>query len=207
MTSSFDFSAPHLPPLTARWIIRSGGRSKEALLAGLQTAGVQLNAAAVALFADERFTTSPVSRLIETVALSVAALGFQDGATFTAIVERATRLGLSLCPLELGPHLRLQLPEQAEGFLGAPLTQHRAPPGSLTVASAPLAEDDAIPKGFYLRRIAGVLWLRGYYSDLTHIWSPPDVLVFSRTPHPAASAVAPKRQAVPAPSAPFTTTS
>jgi len=47
------------------------------------------------------------------------------------------------------------------------------------VASAPLAQDDETPKGFYLRRIEGVLWLRGYRSWPGHIWSPQDMFVFS----------------------------
>jgi hypothetical protein len=84
-----------------------------------------------------------------------------------------------LCPLELGPHLRLQFTDQPEGSLGQPVSQNCAPPGSLTVASAPLAQDDETPKGFYLRRIEGVLWLRGYRSWPGHIWSPQDMFVFS----------------------------
>jgi len=113
------------------------------------------------------------------LSLSVAELGFPDGATFAKIVERATRNGLLLCPLELGPHLRLQFTDQPEGSLGQPVSQNCAPPGSLTVASAPLAQDDETPKGFYLRRIEGVLWLRGYRSWPGHIWSPQDMFVFS----------------------------
>jgi hypothetical protein len=45
--------------------------------------------------------------------------------------------------------------------------------------SAALVEDDEFPKGFYLRRIDGVLWLRGYRSGPAHVWSPDDRLVFA----------------------------
>jgi hypothetical protein len=48
--------------------------------------------------------------------------------------------------------------------------------------SAPLAADDDIPKGFCLRRIDGVLWLRGYRSGPEHIWSPDDRLIFIDAP-------------------------
>jgi len=166
-------------------MIRVGGASKSELLFQLQLAGVRLNEAAQALFADERFTTVAVSSLIEIAELSVASLGFRKGATFAQIVEQAAAIRLSLCPLELGPHFRLQYPDQPEGFLGQPPSQHRAPPGSVTVASEPLADDEETPKGFYLRRIDGALWLRGYRSWSEHIWSPEDVFVFSR-PHNAA---------------------
>jgi|KBSMisStaDraftv2_1062788.scaffolds.fasta_scaffold13140_10 hypothetical protein len=161
-------------------VVRIGGVPRAELLSRLQGAGVLLNDAARALFADARFTTSAVSALVETVQVSVAALGFPSGATFAKVVERAVTNGLLLCPLELGPHLRLQLTEQPEGSLGQPASKNCAPPGSVTVASAPLAEDDQVPKGFYLRRIEGDLWLRGYQSWPGHHWSPQDVFVFVR---------------------------
>lgn len=161
--------------------IRIGGASKADLLSHLRLAEVRLNESAEVLFADDRFTTSAVRSLIEIAELSVASLGFRDGATFDQIVQQAEAAGLSLCPLELGPHFRLQYTAQPEGSLGRPPSQHRAPPGSITVASEPLADDDGIPKGFYLRRIEGVLWLRGYRSSPDHNWSPEDFLVFART--------------------------
>lgn len=165
--------------------IRVGGFSKSALLRQLESAEVRLNEVARLLFADERFITSQVSSLIEVVELSVASLGLPSGATFAQIVQRATGRGLALCPLEVGPHFRLQYTDQPEGFLGRPPSQHCAPPGSITVASTPLADDDDTPKGFYLRRIQGVLWLRGYRSGLEHVWSPNDVFAFLRGPDAA----------------------
>jgi hypothetical protein len=181
----FKMSVTHLtstypdgPSVTRR--LRVGGTGKSELLSQLESAGVRLNEAARTLFADGRCTTSPDSSLIDIVELSVARLAFNSGATFTQIVEHATGLGLSLCPLELGPHFRLQYTDQPEGSLGQPPSQHRAPPGSITVASALLANDDDTPKGFYLRRIDGVLWLRGYRSRPRHFWSPDDVFAFSQ---------------------------
>jgi hypothetical protein len=162
------------------WMVRIGGVTRAELLSRLQRAGVLLNEAAETLFADDRFTTSLLSTSVEVVSFSVAELGFPDGASFGDIVERANNIGLLLCPLEVGPHLRLQFIYQPEGFIGQPVSQNCAPPGSLTVASAPLAQDDDSPKGFYLRRIEGALWLRGYRSWAGHIWSPRDRLAFVR---------------------------
>lgn len=168
----------HTVPAVA---VRVGGLSKAELLSDLSQAGVRLNAAAEALFADARFTTSPESQLVQTAQVSVGSLGFPVGATFETLVERAAKNGLALCPLELGPHFRLQFRDQPEGFFGESATRHCAPPGSLTVASAPLAEnEDEIPKGFYLRRIDGVLWLRGFYASPNHVYRPHDVFVFAR---------------------------
>jgi hypothetical protein len=139
-----------------------------------------MNQAAEALFEDRRFTTLIESQTIEITSISVAELGFEKGATYDQLMARSQESGLGECPIELGPHLRLQFLDQPEGAVGVPATEHRAPPGSLTIVSAPLDHRDDTPKGFYLRRINGVLWLRGYRSEPGHIWNPEDVLVFSR---------------------------
>ena len=93
---------------------------------------------------------------------------------------RDAGVGLGLCPLELAPRLRLLLLDQAEGAAGQPLTRNCAPHGAITVASAPLDDDEDVPRGFYLRRIEGTLWLRGYRSWDGHLWSPGDILAFSK---------------------------
>lgn len=172
-------------PAQRPWLtrkIRIGGASKSTVMSQLQLAGVQLNDAARALFVDDRFTTSTVSSLVEIAELSVGSFGHRNGTTYEQIVEDAAVVGLSLCPLELGPHFRLQYTDQPEGFIGQPASRHRAPPGSVTVASAPVAEDEDTPKGFYLRRIEGALWLRGYRSWPGHVYSPEDRFVFLLSP-------------------------
>ena len=155
-----------------------GAVTKEQLLFQLQEAHVQLNDAAMELFGSELFTTSSAGRCLTTVELAVTNLGFSDGATMPEIQRAAISQGLCLPPLELGPNLRLQYLDQPEGHLGHEITKHRAPFGSLTIASAPISDDHAFPKGFYLRRIEEKLCLRGYRSDLEHIYHPDDRLVF-----------------------------
>ena len=127
-----------------------GGLSKGELLSRLDAADVRLNEAAQALFADARFVTSGVSSAVAAIQVSVGALGFPVGATFSDLVGRARSQGLRLCPLELGPHLRLQFTDQAEGAAGNDVTRGCASPGSLTVASKPVSNDDETPKGFYM---------------------------------------------------------
>ena len=172
-------NVPPLCPSIAR-AVRVGGVTKRELLSAFQAHGIELNATGRILFAHDEFKTSETSSVFETVEISVLDLGYEQGATVAQVHERSAQLGLSLCPLELAPHLRLQYLDQPEGDWGHPPSQHRAPPGSITVASAPLGEDDNLPKGFYLRRIKGVLWLRGYRSRAEHIWSAEDRFVFCR---------------------------
>jgi hypothetical protein len=162
--------------------VRIGGVGRLALLAEIQRNGIELNQTGLELFANDGFTTAEACSILETVEITVACLGFARGATIADICERAAQLALCPCPLELGPHLRLQYRDQPEGRIGHPPSRHRAPPGSLTIASAPIADDDDIPKGFYLRRIDGVLWLRGYRSGPDHVWSQEDHFVFAVSP-------------------------
>lgn len=162
-------------------MIRIGGLSKSELLEELRKNKIQLNESAQILFAHDKFTTMETSTIVETVELSITELGYVEGATSAQINERAATFGLSPCPLELGPHLRLEFLDQPEGYWGNPPSRHRAPPGSITVSSVPLTHDDEFPKGFYLRRIKGELALRGYHAGAEHIWSPEDRLVFCRT--------------------------
>ena len=162
--------------------VRIGAATRGELLARLQATRIGLNPAALALFDDKRFTTDTTPSAIDTVRRSVASLGWPGGATLAQLLASAAGQGLSACPLELGPHLRLQYTDQPEGAVGQPATRHRAPPGSITVVSWPLSDDEAVPKGFYLRRIDGVLWLRGYRAPAAHVWSRDDILLFQRTP-------------------------
>jgi hypothetical protein len=152
--------------------------TKAELFAELQHHGVQMNEAGHTLFASDLFQTSAVRRMIDTVELSVLDLGFAQGATMPEIHAAAIAGGLTLCPMELGPHLRLQFPEQPEDFLGPAHCVHRAPSGSLTIAAAYLLDDDGFPRGFYLRHNGGIRWLRGYRSGLDHVYAPEDRLIF-----------------------------
>jgi len=52
---------------------------------------------------------------------------------------------------------------------------------AITIASEPLTQDDDFPKGFYVRRIKGALWLRGYRAGAAHIWEADDHLLFCQT--------------------------
>ncbi len=159
-------------------LVHVGGRNGHELLEDLKGSGVEINELGLALLSSPAFKASETRRSFVTIELTVRNLGSPQGATISAVYEMAKNLGLSLCPVELGPHLRLQYLDQPEGFWGQPESRHRAPPGSITIASGVLEEDDDFPKGFYLRRIKGALWLRGYRSDSGHIWSPEDRLIF-----------------------------
>ena len=167
---------PHCP--TVIRVVTIGGLTKPELLEQLYRQAVLLNESAERLFADDRFTTSPTRYAVTTVELTVRDLGFPQGATTAEIYARAKTLGLALCPLELAPHFRLQYLDQPEGYWGQPLRQHQAPSGSITIAAEAITHADDVPTGFYLRRIKGELWLRGYRAGSDHVWEADDHLLF-----------------------------
>jgi hypothetical protein len=156
-----------------------GGVSKPQLLRMLREKGIRFNRAADVLFDDGRFETSEHERVVEIATVTVADLGFADGATYAELVSRANESQMAECPLELGPHLRLHFMDQPE-VTSDSTTKGEAPPGSITIASAPLDDADDTPKGFYLLSAEGILWLRGYWSGPDHRWKPQDRFVFSR---------------------------
>jgi len=170
---------PDCPTITR--VVQAGGLRKSELMEELQRNAISTNESADRLFASDLFTTSETRYSVTTVELTVHDLGFARGATMAEIYARAAALGLDLCPIELGPHLRLWYLDQPEGCWGKPLRRHQAPNGSITIASEQLTEDDDFPKGFYLRRIEGVLWLRGYRCGPEHVWEPDDHFIFRQT--------------------------
>ena len=156
--------------------IEVGGLTNSQLIQELKQHSILMNELGERLLSDDRFTTSKTKYSLNIVELTVRDLAFPDGASLPQIYKRAGELGLELCPLELGPHLRLQYLDQPEG--NNLLQQHQAPSGSITIASPIISEDDNFPKGFYLRNIHGKLWLRGYTADHLHVWNPDDQFIF-----------------------------
>jgi len=61
------------------------------------------------------FTVASEKIEVELINVSVAELGFKNGATYKDICARAKELGLDLCPAEVGPQLRLQYKDQPKG--------------------------------------------------------------------------------------------
>ncbi|OWA33560.1 hypothetical protein B9G55_19560 [Saccharibacillus sp. O16] len=165
-------------------IIDIEGLTKIELYEQLQVQSILLNAYAEELFADERFDPTSSKQSIVTVELSAADLGFPDGATMPELLARAHAAELHAGPLELGVYLRLHLLDQPAGDLASEV-RHQAPNGSITVVSSPLTDDPDFPKGFYLRRMDGKLWLRGYRADDQHIWNGQDRFIFVKAKDPS----------------------
>jgi hypothetical protein len=105
---------------------------------------------------------------LDLVRVSVAELGFKDGAYLKDIYARAQQeLGLMLCPAEVGPQLRL-------AYLDQPLGEW------LAVAMEPVADSDGNLRVFGVEQDDGGLWLHAYWGGSSGFWSPDYRLVFVR---------------------------
>lgn len=153
-------------PAVAR-TVQVGGSTKAAILQKFLVHAIAMNEYGKQLWNDPRFVISEVSYALRTVELRVRDLGFADGGTTEQIYQRAQDLGLEVCPLELGPFLRLQFLDQPEAY-------------RITLSAHKLAEEAGVPNGFYLRRVSAGLWLRGYTATSDFCWDPDEHFVFAR---------------------------
>jgi hypothetical protein len=160
----------------APWLLSVGGLSRSDLLAALKRSDIQLNRFAATLLDDPAFDNE-VAESVQIVDRTPADLGLPNGTVLSQLFAAAQDRGLLLCPAAAGPYLRLLLTDQ-ESAPDSVMSKGRAPSSSITVASAPLRDDHDYPKGFYLRVVDGVRWLRGYVCDDTHLWSPHDRFAF-----------------------------
>lgn len=165
MPAGSDSVYPECPTICRT--IAVGGLSKAALLQEFKQQSISMNEYGKRLFAEDAWQPAESAYRLETVELTTRQLGFSAGATSAQIFERAEQLGLSLCPVEVAPFLRLHYLDQPQGFW-------------ITVASRKLSEEPGFPNGFYLRRLEDGLWLRGYTATHDHVWDPDDRFVFCK---------------------------
>lgn len=156
--------------------VQVGGQPRTQLVKTLSDAGVQLNAYAEMLLAHPTFD-APAGQTLRIVERTVEQLGFTEGAVLSEVFASARNQGLELCPLVVGPYLRLEMMKQGNAP-DSVLSAGRSPTGAIHVASEPISDDDKYPKGFYIRVVDGQLWLRGYCCDDMYVWTPEQRIAF-----------------------------
>lgn len=108
---------------------------------------------------------------LELIVVTVGALGFQDGARREDIYKRAISLGLALCPLEVGPQLRLQYIDHPNGE-------------RLHVAMESIVASDGRSWVFDVGRDDGVHWLDLRVDKSDKVWDAARQFVFTRPKPP-----------------------
>jgi len=146
-----------------------GGKTKEQLIQELKTAGIILDFYASDALRSLDFTTQTEAETIDLVRLSVADLGFPNGATTGQICNRAVELGLELCPAEVAPYQRLQ-------DLNQPLGER------YHIVTKSITNWYDTLNVFDLERFGGKLWLHYYREFPTQPWAPEGEFIFRLRP-------------------------
>ena len=145
--------------------VKLGGfQSRFAIREAIKKPGMQIGKYADDILEKIPLATEETEMTI--VVLSVAELGFKNGAQYGDICNRAKDLGLELCPAEVGPQLRLQYGDQSMGEW-------------LVIAMEPISDSDGDLGLFSVVRGDGGLWLHGGYGDSAYFWGGYDRFVFS----------------------------
>ena len=149
---------------------------KERIPTLLEEHAIRINDYARAYIAHPLFAPDSLSGDARVVIASLRELGFEKSVSLPEILCSVPSLGFRLCRSATGLFLRLAWTEQPQSADSVLTGRHCAPDGAVTVLSEILEPDDAFPKGLYLRKVDGELWLRGYRCDALYLWSPDDVV-------------------------------
>ncbi len=141
--------------------------AKEQIATTLEEHSIFINHYAEELIAHPQFLVDLVEKRMITIA-PLQELGFENGATLDEIAVKISMFGLKPCPVSTGLFLRLEWKNQPQSQNSVLSGTHSAPDQAVTVFSEWFEEDDAFPKGLYLRVVDGRLWLRGYVCDRTY---------------------------------------
>ncbi|MBA3788833.1 hypothetical protein H0X32_00340 [Patescibacteria group bacterium] len=145
--------------------VEIGGKSKEQLIAEMESAGINISDYAKSMMGNPDFTVSENREEAKLVRLTVADLGFKTNATTDQIYERAEALGLELCPPDTGPNYRLKYKDQ-------PLREY------VHIGMKQIAARDGDPSVFRLRRYDGGLWLDRSWAEPGSGWDSGREFVF-----------------------------
>ena len=111
-----------------------------------------------------RFSAGQPGEITAAVA-SLEELGLEKGASLDELFRHIQGTPFSSCPPDTGFFLRLAWTDQPQSGNSILTGMHRSPDQAVTVLSEILEQDDNFPKGLYLRKVDGALWLRGYVCD------------------------------------------
>lgn len=132
-------------------------KNADALRKALKKADFKIVDWANDILSKSAFTVASAEEEIQLVNLSVAELGFKDGATYENICSKAKELGLELCPNEVGPQLRLQYKDQPKGEY-------------LRIAMEPITDSDGDLVIFDVDHDDDGLWLDGNFGFSDRFW-------------------------------------
>lgn len=135
----------------------TGLKTADQFRTALKEGGCRLSDWASDILGKPAFAASQEETEVDLVVVSVAELGFPNGATRADIYQKAQELGLELCPPEVGPQLRLQYKDQpkSEWFL---------------IAMEPISASDGDLDVFNVEHDVSGLWLSCHHGLPDDFW-------------------------------------
>lgn len=133
----------------------------------IQKAGGRVGDWAKDIMGKPAFTVSDQPTDIDLIIVTVAELGFPKGATRKDIYAKAQSLGLSLCPPEVGPQLRLQ-------YMDQPNNEY------LLIGMEPIADSNGDLSVFNVEHAGNAHWLDCHYDSPGNVWYDYNRWVFVR---------------------------
>ena len=145
----------------------TGLKAADGFRQALKEGGFKIGDGANDILGQPAFTAAAEETEIDLVKVSVAELGFKDGAHRKDVYKRALELGLELCPAEVGPQLRLQYKDQPNGEW-------------LLIAMEPIADSDGDPYVFPVVHVRAGFWLHADHGHPGSFWRGCHFWVFLR---------------------------
>ncbi|MBU1032772.1 hypothetical protein KJ937_02475, partial [Patescibacteria group bacterium] len=139
--------------------IKLGTHAKDELVRELEVSDFHVSDWAKDMMAQDAFTVATEEIELELIVVTVAELGFKNGASFKQICERAKERGLELCPAEVGAQLRRQYQDQSYGEW-------------LLIAMDPITASDGGLGVFRVGHGNGGFWLRSRNGRPGGPWDP-----------------------------------
>jgi hypothetical protein len=135
----------------------TGPKTADDFRRALKAGGNRISDWANDILGKRAFTAADEETEVDLVVLSVAELGFKDGAARKDIYKQALKLGLELCPAEVGPQLRLQYNNQPKGEW-------------LFIGMEPITDSGGFLVVFFVARGDDALWLDGHRGCPDGFW-------------------------------------
>ena len=142
-----------------------GGKDTKQLIKEMKAANINTGGYAKSMLENPDFVTGKNREEITLIRLTVADLGFAQGANTSQIFARAQELGLELCPPDTGPNYRLKYQNQPLGEW-------------IYVGMEPITASFGLPSLFKLFHNAVGLWLSSTWAKPDHVWLPDYEFVF-----------------------------
>jgi len=144
-----------------------GLKTVDAFRSDLRVYGFRISDWARDILGKPAFSAADKETELDLVVVSVAELGFKDGATRKDTYKRAQDIGLELCPAEVGPQLRLQYADQ-------PMNEW------LRIGMEPITGSDGDLSVFDVGHVGSGLWLIANVGFPGRFWHADSRWVFVR---------------------------